>query len=99
VLRWPQPATSHGMTPSEAIPARFSIRTLTTFSLGVVSKTKPRAFRVFLGAVHADLVSANWWNAANEVGLPPVKDPLAGSKQGESSTPWQSLRGMSAEVT
>ncbi|KAK3904582.1 hypothetical protein C8A05DRAFT_42370 [Staphylotrichum tortipilum] len=25
---------------------------------------------------------ANWWNAANEVGLPPVKDPLAGSKQG-----------------
>ncbi|KAL2268189.1 hypothetical protein VTJ83DRAFT_3035 [Remersonia thermophila] len=26
--------------------------------------------------------SANWWNAANEVGLPPVQDPLAGKKQG-----------------
>ncbi|KAG7284077.1 hypothetical protein NEMBOFW57_010438 [Staphylotrichum longicolle] len=26
--------------------------------------------------------SANWWNAANEVGLPPVNDPQSGSKQG-----------------
>ncbi|KAK4153364.1 hypothetical protein C8A00DRAFT_43723 [Chaetomidium leptoderma] len=26
--------------------------------------------------------SANWWNAANEIGLPAVEDPLAGSKQG-----------------
>ncbi|KAK3291832.1 uncharacterized protein B0H64DRAFT_408215 [Chaetomium fimeti] len=26
--------------------------------------------------------SANWWNAAGEVGLPPAKDPLSGNKQG-----------------
>jgi hypothetical protein len=31
----------------------------------------------------ADILLANWWNAANEVGLPPVKDPQAGSKQGK----------------
>lgn len=39
----------------------------------------------------ANPVLANWWNAANAVGLPPVKDPLGGSKQGKSWTTRRSL--------
>ena len=81
VLHWPPLATFRGMTRSGVTPVRCSTRTRTTFTREVVSEPESEAlFRDW----DADLIPANWWNAANEVGLPPVNDPLGGSKQGES---------------
>ncbi len=59
--------------------ARCSIPIPTTFGREVVSKPEPTNERYR----DADFLLANWWNAANEVGLPPVNDPLGGSKQGK----------------